>query len=195
VLWHPAWPPAWLGLLATNDDEIAAAFRKSQPTVISSHHFAATAALGLAALEFVLCDGAGYARATVANAKALAEALTARTIPVVGEDFGYTAGHQLWIRTHPLGISSAEAAQRLYEAGIHVNFLNDLPVGEEALRVGLNEATWQGLTSADMPELASIMAAAILSCSAVGQHHGSDSLAGRTQHCAAMPHRRAVSTR
>jgi glycine hydroxymethyltransferase len=172
---HKTFPGPQKGFLATRDDQVAVAWTAAAPTWISSHHLAACAGLGLASLLFVLADGPGYARATVANAQALARALAAAGLPVVGEEIGYTAGHQIWVRTLPLAIPAHQAAERLYHAGIRVNFLSDLPVGESALRLGAGEATRLGMTEADMPALAAIITAAILGT------EPSQSLARRTE--------------
>ncbi len=89
--------------------------------------------------------------------------LAERGLPPEGAAFGYSHGHQLWIRTAPHGISAAHAAGRLYEGGIRTNFLTDLPgITEPALRLGVNEATWLGLTPAHTAELAGIITTAIL---------------------------------
>jgi hypothetical protein len=80
-----------------------------------------------------------------------------------GAGIGYSGGHQLWLCTAPYGIPAAGAAGRLHDAGIRVNFLDDPPdIAEPALRIGVNEPAWLGLRPGDAPELAAIMAAAIL---------------------------------
>jgi len=107
-----------------------------------------------------------YPRTIIANARALGARLAGQGLPPEGAAFGYSKGHQLWVRTEVHGIAAAEAAGRLAAAGIHVNFLTDLPaISEPALRIGLNEPTWLGLQPADIPELASIMTAAIFATS------------------------------
>jgi glycine/serine hydroxymethyltransferase len=95
----------------------------------------------LALAEWVLCDGPGYARTVVAAAQTLARALHARGLTPQAAELGYTAGHQLWVRTTLTGVDAVTAADRLYQAGIHVNVLDDLPglCGEPALRLGTAE--------------------------------------------------------
>jgi hypothetical protein len=59
------------------------------------------------------------------------------------------------MKTDP--IEAREASDRLYAAGIRVNALDHLPGMEgTVIRVGLNEATYRGLTETDLPELADI---------------------------------------
>jgi glycine hydroxymethyltransferase len=158
---HKTFPGPQKGIIATRDPQIARLLRDAQPHVISSHHYGATCALGLALALFAQrCPD--YPRTIIANARALGTRLADEGLPPEGGAFGYSKGHQLWIRTEPHGIAAAEAAGRLAAAGIHVNFLTDLPaISEPALRLGLNEPTWLGLQPGDIPELASIMTAAI----------------------------------
>jgi glycine hydroxymethyltransferase len=159
---HKTFPGPQKGIVATGDPEIAGLLRATQPYVISSHHYGATCALGLA-LAFFAQRCPSYPRTVVANARALGAHLAERGLPPEGAAFGYSHGHQLWIRTAPHGISAAHAAGRLHEAGIRTNFLTDLPgIAEPALRLGVNEATWLGLTPAGTAELADIITTATL---------------------------------
>jgi glycine/serine hydroxymethyltransferase len=159
---HKTFPGPQKGIIATSDDQVARLLRQAQPHVISSHHYGATCALGLALALFAgHCPG--YPRAVIDCARALGTRLAEQGLPPEGAEFGYSRGHQLWLRTAPHGIPAAGAAGRLHDAGIRVNFLDDLPgIAEPALRIGVNEPAWLGLQPADAPELAAIMAAAIL---------------------------------
>ena len=159
---HKTFPGPHKGLLATNDDQVAARLRAAQPHLISSHHYAATCALGLS-LALFAPTARTYATTVITNARTLGAALHQRGLTPEGAAFGFSRGHQLWVRTAPHGIPAATAADRLYAAGIRTNFLTDLPrIGEPALRLGVNEATWLGLTPADMPDLADIITGAVL---------------------------------
>lgn len=158
---HKTFPGPQKGIIATSDDEVARLLRQAQPHVISSHHYGATCALGLALALFAERSPA-YPRAVIACARALGTRLAEQGLPPEGADIGYSRGHQLWLRTAPHGIPAAAAAGRLHDAGIRVNFLDDLPgIAEPALRIGVNEPAWLGLQPRDIPELAAIMAAAI----------------------------------
>lgn len=156
---HKSFPGPQKGVVLTNNPDIAGRLRSTQPELISSHHFGAVAALGMALAAFV-DHGAAYAAAVVDNTRTLGKHLAAGGQHVVGEEFGYSAGHQLWIQTAPL-LPAREAATRLYAAGVRVNWLDDLPVPVPALRLGLAEATWLGLTTGDMTELADIINTAL----------------------------------
>lgn len=166
---HKTFPGPQKGIIATSDDEVARLLRQAQPHVISSHHYGATCALGLALALFAeRCPA--YPRAVIDCARALGASLAGQGLLPEGAAFGYSGGHQLWLRTAPHGIPAADAAGRLYEAGIRVNFLDDLPgIAEPALRIGVNEAAWLGLQPGDVPELAAIMAAAILGTQPSGE--------------------------
>jgi glycine hydroxymethyltransferase len=158
---HKTFPGPQKGIIATRDADVARLLRQAQPHVISSHHFGATCALGLALALFASRCPA-YPRAIIANARSLGCRLADEGLTPEGVQFGYSKGHQLWVRTAPHGISASDAAGRLHRAGIRVNFLTDLPgITEPALRIGLNEPTWLGLQADDIPELATIMTAAV----------------------------------
>jgi glycine hydroxymethyltransferase len=158
---HKTFPGPQKGIIATRNADVALLLREAQAHVISSHHYGATCALGLALALFASRCPA-YPRAIIANARALGRCLADEGLAPEGGEFGYSKGHQLWVRTAPHGIAASDAAGRLHEAGIRVNFLTDLPgITEPALRIGLNEPTWLGLRLDDVPELAGIMAAAV----------------------------------
>lgn len=159
---HKTFPGPQKGIIATRDDEVARLLRDAQPHVISSHHYGAACALGLALALFADCCPA-YPRTVISCARALGVHLASHGLPPEGGEFGYSHGHQLWLRTGPHGIPAADAAGRLHDAGIRVNFLDDLPgIPEPALGIGTNEPAWLGLRPGDTPELAAIMGAAIL---------------------------------
>ncbi|GAA2254436.1 serine hydroxymethyltransferase [Streptomyces amakusaensis] len=155
---HKSFPGPQKGVIATRTAETGARIAAIQPRMVSSHHFAAVAALGLSLAAFA--DHAGpYARAVIANARALGQELARSGWVVAGAGFGFTRTHQLWVARTPQP-TARDAAARLYGAGLHVNWLTDLPLGHDALRLGLAEATWLGLGAADMPRLAGVMTAA-----------------------------------
>lgn len=170
---HMTFPGPQKGFVATNDDRIEEMFRAVRPQFISSHHFGAVCALGLALLLFAPVSAA-YATATVANSRALGARLAGLGLEPQGASFGFSRGHQLWIRTAPYGVPARVAAERLYRAGIRANVLHGLPgIAEPALRLGVNEATWLGMTARHVPELGDIIAAAVLG------RRPEDELAGR----------------
>jgi glycine/serine hydroxymethyltransferase len=156
---HKSFPGPQKGVVLTNNPSLADRLRAQQPDVISSHHFGAVAALALTLAAFV--DHArDYAATVVTNTRTLGKHLAAGFLDVVGEEFGYSAGHQLWVRTADR-LPARHAADRLYHAGIRVNWLTDLPLPQPALRLGLAEVTWLGLQPHDMAELGDIICTAL----------------------------------
>ncbi|MFG1879584.1 hypothetical protein ACGFIV_32600 [Sphaerisporangium sp. NPDC049003] len=155
---HKTFPGPQKGIIATRDASVHAKIQAVQPQLVSNHHIGAVAALGLSLAAFADQAGA-YAHAVVATARSLGKELAHAGWEVAGAEFGYTRTHQLWVTTPRL--AAREAAERLYAAGIHVNWLSDLPLKQPALRLGLAEAAWTGLTPADMPRLAAIMTSAV----------------------------------
>ncbi|GGY13703.1 MULTISPECIES: PLP-dependent aminotransferase family protein [Streptomyces] len=155
---HKSFPGPQKGIIATRTAETAQRITAVQPRMVSNHHFAAVAALGLSLAAFA-DHACAYAQAVTANARLLGKELAHGGWHLAGAEFGYTRTHQLWVTRTPRP-TARDAAGRLYEAGLHVNWLTDLPVGEPALRLGLAEATWLGLGAGDMPRLAQIMTAA-----------------------------------
>ncbi len=155
---HKTFPGPPKGIIATRTPGLGERVRAVQPQSVSQHHLGAVAALGLALASFT--DHAPlYAHAVLANARTLGKHLAHGGWTLEGAPFGYTRTHQLWVTRTPL--PAREAAGRLYGAGIHVNWLTDLPLPGPALRLGVAEATWLGLTGGDMEALAGIMTAAV----------------------------------
>ncbi|MGW3715679.1 hypothetical protein ACWD8L_00870 [Streptomyces sp. NPDC005133] len=141
---HKTFPGPHKGVLFTRDRTLCDRLRDAQFRLLSSHHFAETLALGLAAAEFVHF-GQAYARQVVANAQLFSKLLESDGFDVVTDEDGHaTSTHQVWVR-----IGQADRtdhfSQALYEHGIRVNVQTDLP-GEpgSVLRLGLNELTFLG---------------------------------------------------
>ncbi len=130
--------------------------------MISSHHFGSVVSLAIALLEFQNAGGFDYAYRVVENTKTLASLLDSYGFDVKGKEYGFTAGHQIWMSTNNCGIDSYDASKRLYLSGIRVNVFDELPGYKESiLRIGVNEITRYGAKKEDMTELADIMHAAI----------------------------------
>ncbi|WP_214324850.1 helix-turn-helix domain-containing protein [Nonomuraea sediminis] len=158
---HKTFPGPQKAVFCTRRDDLAERFGQAQDYLISSHHFGATLSLGLALVEFRDFGGPGYARAVLDNTRRFARNLHERGLPVEAAGRGFTAGHQIWLDTQAVGLPARVAADRLYAAGLRVNF-QDLPgIAHQALRVGLNEPTYRGLRGGDMDELAGIFADAV----------------------------------
>lgn len=167
---HKTFPGPQKAVFATLRADIAERVRAAQYFMISSHHFAATIALGIALLEFRDCDGDLYARRVVDNTLAMGSLLDAAGLPVVAAERGYSHGHQLWIDTAAIGLDGMSVSARLAAAGLRVNVLPDLPgLNHPAIRLGLNEATYHGLRRSDIHELAGVFAAAVFDAAPADQ--------------------------
>jgi glycine/serine hydroxymethyltransferase len=153
---HKTFPGPHKGVLFTRDPDIADRIARTQFETISSHHFAETLSLCLAAAEFELF-GASYAAQVIDNARVLgAELLTFGFEVVVGTD-DITDCHQVWVDTGP-ETDPMRFAAGLAEAGVRVNVIPDLPGfdGRPALRLGSAELTFEGARAESMSELVQI---------------------------------------
>jgi glycine hydroxymethyltransferase len=108
-----------------------------------------------------LAFGADYARMMVDTAQALATALAARQVPVFAGAAGATASHQFAIDARRWGGGQA-ASKYLRRGGVLACGIG-LPLPEIAgdmngLRLGTPEIVRRGMTPADMPALADLIA-------------------------------------
>lgn len=152
-------PPS--GLLVTNDAVLARRIEAiAFPGLTANFDSGKAAALAVGLLDWREY-GPAYAQAMVDTAKALAEALAAQGIEVFSTPRGYTASHQFAIKAAPYGGGQA-AAKKLRKAG----FLScgiGLPIDPvegdlNGLRFGTPELVRWGMTVADMPQLAGLIA-------------------------------------
>jgi glycine hydroxymethyltransferase len=139
TLWGPQ-----KGLIAVREDgQIARIIHDAVvPFFVSNVHVHHVAALGVA-LEESRDFGADYAKAVIANAKALAYSLNNHGMDVLFHKYGATESHQILV---DLGdkITSIEAWNRLQIAGINTNAIS-LPFRQTyGLRIGVAEATRRG---------------------------------------------------
>ena len=155
-------PPS--GLLMTNDAELAERIdRIAYPGLTANFDVAKTASLALALLDWKEY-GAGYAKEMAATASALAAGLEERGIPVFRTSRGITGSHQFAVRAAAFGGGQA-AAKRLRQANILTSGIG-LPIESvegdlNGLRLGTPEIVRWGMTAADMPELAGLVADAL----------------------------------
>ena len=152
-------PPS--GLIVTNDAAIAEKLDAiAYPGLTANFDAAKSASLAVSLLDWKE-HGRAYAAAMARTAKALAEALAERQVPVYARDRGFTTSHQFAIEAASYGGGQA-AAKRLRE----VNILScgiGLPLPDVAgdvngLRLGTPEIVRFGMSEADMPELAGFIA-------------------------------------
>lgn len=155
-------PPS--GLIVTNDADIAKRLDAiAYPGLTANFDAAKSAALAVSLLDWVE-HGEAYASMMGRTAKALGEALVAEGLPVHAADRGVTTSHQFAIEAAPFGGGQA-AAQRLRVANV-LSCGIGLPIAEVAgdvngLRLGTPEIVRFGMTEADMPELARLIARAL----------------------------------
>ncbi len=154
-------PPS--GLVLTNDDEIAHRIDSiAYPGLTANFDAGCTAALAITMLDW-LEYGEAYAAEMVSSAAALAGALLERGLDVHETVEGPTTSHQLAIDGEAWGGGHA-GSQRLRRADILACEIG-LPAGDAATRTGIRLGTpetvrW-GMTAADMPQLAGMVADAL----------------------------------
>ena len=150
---HKTFPGPHKGVLFTRRTDLNERLHEAQFSLLSSHHFAETIALGLAAVEFEHF-GAEYARRVISNAQVFEAALAAVGFDVVDDGDGPTRTHQVWARAGDAEHTDV-LAETLYHAGIRVNIQVDLPGADgPVLRLGVNEVTFEGAGPAAMELLA-----------------------------------------
>lgn len=152
------------GLLLSNDAELseridAIAF----PGLTANFDASAVAALGVTLADWIEC-GEDYASEMRASASALATELSARGVEPFRCRQGFTDSHQFGLLAAPFG-GGMRAARTLERAGFLTSGIG-LPVPEEpgvqnGLRIGTPEIVRRGMTTADMPRMAELMARAL----------------------------------
>ena len=133
------------------------------PGLQGGPHDHTTAAIAVALKEAAAPEFSAYAHQIVANAKALAAALTERGYSLVS---GGTDNHLILIDLTPQEIGGKPAARALDRAGIEVNyntvpFDTRKPFDPSGLRIGTSSITTRGLTEQHMPQVAAWMDEAI----------------------------------
>jgi glycine hydroxymethyltransferase len=158
---HKTLPGPQHGLLLaeTADPELTKKLESGAfPGVTSNHHLGAMAALAVSLAEF-LEFGHDYARATVANARALAQALHDRGFDVLASDLGFTRSHTIAVRVEREG-GGEVVAKRLAEAGIisNKNLLpgDKSPKHPQGIRLGSPEVTRVGMGPKEMERIAEL---------------------------------------
>lgn len=165
-------------VLAGGDDEAlrVAVDRGVFPGSTSNHHLFSLPSLLVATLE-VEAHGAAYARAVVANARALAQALARRGMKVAAAERGYTASHQVAVDVSEAGGGKAVAA-RLSEQDVICNMnlvpgdAPGTPQNPNGIRLGVQEMTRYGMGAPEMDEIARLLAEAVLSGRAIREDAG-----------------------
>ncbi|GAA3231880.1 serine hydroxymethyltransferase [Actinocorallia longicatena] len=143
-------------MIMTTAEHASAIDKAVFPGLQGGPHNHTTAAIAVALKEASTEAFAAYAHQIVANAKALAEALTARGFDLVS---GGTDNHLILIDLTGKKVAGKPAAQALDRAGIELNY-NTVPFDPRkpfdpsGLRLGTAAITTRGLTETHMPQLA-----------------------------------------
>lgn len=131
------------------------------PQVLSNHHVHKFPSLAITALEMNEF-GDAYAKQTVQNAKALAEALYERNFNVLFPEKGFTATHQLVMKVKEFG-DAKRVADELEENNIIVNTSalptppsGDHPKKATGIRIGSQELTRWGMKEEEMNKVSEL---------------------------------------
>ncbi|WP_405091663.1 hypothetical protein OG767_00305 [Micromonospora sp. NBC_01392] len=156
---HKTFPGPHKGVLFTRLPRVRQLIKDAQYVLLSSHHFAATLALGLAAREFQYF-GPAYARQIIVNAKRLGAELASQGFDVARCTDGFTDTHQVWVEIGDHATTNKLSAA-LAEAGIRVNVQTGIPgFSGPVFRLGTNEVTFEGATETSMTLIAEAFSAA-----------------------------------
>jgi glycine hydroxymethyltransferase len=149
------------GLVVTNDADIAQRLDTiAFPGLTANFDAAKAAALALTLLDW-RDHGRAYASAMVALSRALAQELLDLGLPVFAGDRGATTSHQFAVEAAPFGGGQA-ASKTLRKAGFLACGIG-LPIAPvegdlNGLRIGTPELVRRGVTPADAPALAALIA-------------------------------------
>ena len=152
-------PPS--GLIVTNDAAIAERLDAiAFPGMTANFDAAKSASLAISLLDWKN-HGKAYAAEMAATAKALAESMAERGLPVFKPNGVYTTSHQFALEAAEWGGGQA-AAKRLRKTNLLTCGIG-LPIAAvdgdmNGLRFGTPEIVRWGMTAADMPELAALIA-------------------------------------
>ncbi|MEO9780766.1 MAG: aminotransferase class I/II-fold pyridoxal phosphate-dependent enzyme [Sedimentitalea sp.] len=153
------------GLIVTDDADIAQRLDEiAFPGMTANFDAAKSAALALTMLDWIEF-GADYAQAMIELAQALAAELAALGLPVFETAKGATGSHQFALEAARFGGGQA-ASKTLRKAGFLACGIG-LPIAEVAgdmngLRIGTPELVRRGVTPADAPRLAALIAEGLL---------------------------------
>lgn len=152
------------GLILTNEADLAEALdRIAFPGMTANFDAGKAAALAITLLDWKQ-HGQAYARTMADTAQALAAHLVERGVPVFATSRGTTQSHQFAVRAAMFGGGQA-ASKRLRRANVLACGIGlpDAPVDGDmnGLRFGTSEIVRWGMTPADMPELAALIARAL----------------------------------
>ncbi|PTX02307.1 serine hydroxymethyltransferase [Pararhodobacter aggregans] len=154
------------GLIVTNDSAIAETLdRIAFPGLTANFDAAKSAALAISLLDWRE-HGQAYAQAMADTARAFAEALAAAGLPVFAAEKGFTTSHQFAVEA--AGFGGGQAASKTLEKAGFLACGIGLPIASvegdlNGLRIGTPELVRWGVTPADIPEIAALVAEALRS--------------------------------
>ncbi|GAB1380988.1 aminotransferase class I/II-fold pyridoxal phosphate-dependent enzyme [Pararhodobacter aggregans] len=154
------------GLIVTNDAAIAERLdRIAFPGLTANFDAAKSAALAISLLDWRE-HGRAYAQAMADTARAFAEALAAAGLPVFAAEKGFTTSHQFAVEA--AGFGGGQAASKTLEKAGFLACGIGLPIAPvegdlNGLRIGTPELVRWGVTPADIPEIAALVAEALRS--------------------------------
>jgi glycine hydroxymethyltransferase len=154
------------GLIVTRDAGIAEALdRIAFPGMTANFDAAKSAALAISLLDW-RDHGRAYGARMVSVAQALARALAEEGLPVFAADRGFTTSHQFALEAGAFGGGQA-ASRTLRKAGFLACGIglpiDPVPGDLNGLRIGTPELVRWGVTEADAPRLAALIAEALRS--------------------------------
>ncbi len=152
------------GLIVSNDADIAQALDAiAFPGMTANFDAAKSAALAVTMLDW-RDHGAGYAAEMITLSQALAAELQSVGVPVFQGKHGFTNSHQFAVQAAPYSGGQA-ASKQLRSAGFLACGIGlpapDVPGDMNGLRIGTPELVRWGMTTADAPRLASLIARAL----------------------------------
>ncbi len=174
-------PPS--GLVLTNDEDLARRVDSiAYPGLTANFDAGCTAALAVTMLDW-LEFGKAYTAEMVASAEALAEALLDLGMPVHQTAAGPTTSHQFAIDAEQWGggMAGSRILRRVNLLACEIGLPGRTAAGgpRTGIRLGTPETVRWGMTAADMPELAGIIADSL---SSAPDGAGREALLARTAH-------------
>jgi glycine hydroxymethyltransferase len=148
-------PPG--GAIVTDDEALAKRVSDAvYPSLVANYDVARLLPLAAAALERE-ASGGEYADQCIANARALAAALAAEGLDVLGAGRGFTDSHHVAVRVGD-GTATALTLARSNILTSEIGVPTD-PAG--GIRLGTQAITRQGFVETDMPAIARAIAGAL----------------------------------
>ncbi|WP_447001711.1 serine hydroxymethyltransferase [Saccharothrix isguenensis] len=148
------------GCVVTRDPDLAERVSNvAYPGMLANYDAGRLGALAVTAAELAE-HGPDYARACIANAQALGQALSDNGFDVARHDGEFTRSHHLAVDALTLGGGDAAAA-RLGDAGVYLSGISlpwqRIDEGLRGLRIGTQEITRRGFTPEHQPAVADLI--------------------------------------